>query len=35
MRKGATVYQETRTFDRKATAQVWIKRRETESHWQP
>lgn len=30
MRQGATVYQESQTFDRKATAQAWIKRRETE-----
>jgi len=30
MQKGVTVYQESQTFDRKTTAQVWIKRRETE-----
>ena len=30
MQQGATVYQESQTFDRKATAQAWIKRRETE-----
>lgn len=30
MQKGVTVYQESQTFDRKATAQVWIKRRETQ-----
>lgn len=29
MQKGVTVYQESQTFDRKATAQAWIKRRET------
>lgn len=28
--QGKTVYQESQTFDRKATAQNWIKRRETE-----
>jgi len=28
--KGATVYQESQTFDRKATAQAWIKKRESE-----
>jgi hypothetical protein len=26
MQQGATVYQESQTFDRKATAQAWIKR---------
>lgn len=30
MQQGAAVYQESQTFDRKATAQAWIKRRETE-----
>ena len=30
MQKGVTVYQESHTFDRKATAQAWIKRVETE-----
>jgi integrase len=30
MQQGETVYQESQTFDRKATAQAWIKRRETE-----
>ncbi len=30
MRKGQTVYQETQTFDRKAAAQNWMKKRETE-----
>lgn len=30
MQKGVTVYQESQTFDRKATAQAWIKRVETE-----
>ena len=30
MQKGVTVYQESQTFDRKATAQTWIKRVETE-----
>ena len=30
MHKGVTVYQESQTFDRKATAQAWIKRVETE-----
>lgn len=30
MQQGVTVYQESQTFDRKATAQAWIKRRETE-----
>jgi integrase len=30
MQKGVTVYQESQTFDRKTTAQAWIKRRETE-----
>ncbi|CAD5379520.1 Shufflon-specific DNA recombinase [Pseudomonas sp. OF001] len=30
MRDGAKVYQESQTFDRKQTAQAWIKRRETE-----
>jgi integrase len=30
MQKGVTVYQESQTFDRKATAQAWIKRIETE-----
>lgn len=29
-RNGVTVYTESQTFDRKATAQAWIKRRETE-----
>lgn len=30
MQKGVTVYTESQTFDRKATAQAWIKKRETE-----
>ncbi|MGV8842712.1 MAG: tyrosine-type recombinase/integrase [Pseudomonas sp.] len=30
MQKGATAYQESQTFNRKAAAQAWIKRRETE-----
>ena len=30
MQQGVTVYQESQTFDRRSTAQVWIKRRETE-----
>lgn len=30
MQQGVTVYQESQTFDRKATAAAWIKRRETE-----
>lgn len=30
MQKGVTVYTESQTFDRKATAQAWMKRRETE-----
>lgn len=30
MRGGSQVYQESQTFDRKQTAQAWIKRRETE-----
>ncbi|WP_124313099.1 site-specific integrase [Pseudomonas chlororaphis] len=30
MQKGVTVYQESQTFDRKTTAQAWIKRVETE-----
>ncbi|WOE81557.1 tyrosine-type recombinase/integrase [Pseudomonas protegens] len=30
MQKGVTVYQESQTFDRKATAQAWIKKREVE-----
>lgn len=30
MQQGVTVYQESQTFDRKATAQAWIKRRSTE-----
>jgi integrase len=30
MQQGATVYQESQTFDRKATAAAWLKRRETE-----
>lgn len=30
MQKGVTVYQETQTFDRKTTAQAWIKKIETE-----
>ncbi|NCE85265.1 tyrosine-type recombinase/integrase [Pseudomonas sp. Q1] len=30
MQKGVTVYQESQTFDRKATAQAWIKRVESE-----
>lgn len=30
MQKGVTVYQESQTFDRKTTAQAWLKRRETE-----
>ena len=30
MRQGVTVYQETQTFDRKTTAQAWVKRIETE-----
>lgn len=30
MQKGVTVYQESQTFDRKANAQAWIKRVETE-----
>lgn len=29
-RKGATVYQESQTFDRKTAAQNWLKKRETE-----
>lgn len=30
MQKGVTVYQESQTFDRKTTAQAWLKKRETE-----
>lgn len=30
MKKGATVYQESQTFDRKAGAQAWIKKRESD-----
>jgi hypothetical protein len=30
MQKGKTVYQESQTFDRKTTAQAWLKKRETE-----
>ncbi|MBD1554250.1 site-specific integrase [Pseudomonas typographi] len=30
MKQGATVYQESQTFDRKTTAQAWIKKREAE-----
>lgn len=30
MQKGVTVYQESQTFDRKASALAWIKRVETE-----
>ena len=30
MQKGATVYQETQTFDRKTAAQAWIKKVETD-----
>ncbi|QIH09294.1 MULTISPECIES: tyrosine-type recombinase/integrase [unclassified Pseudomonas] len=30
MQKGVTVYQESQTFDRKATAQAWLKKREVE-----
>lgn len=30
MQKGKTVYQETQTFDRKTTAQAWLRKRETE-----
>lgn len=30
MRDGVRVYQETQTFDRKQTAQAWVKKRETE-----
>ena len=30
MQKDVTVYQESQTFDRKATAQAWIKGVETE-----
>lgn len=30
MRQGKAVYQESQTFDRKTTAQTWLKRRETE-----
>lgn len=30
MQKGVTVYQESQAFDRKATAQAWIQRVETE-----
>lgn len=29
-KKGATVYQESQTFERKATAQAWLKKRESE-----
>ncbi|MCY7262754.1 tyrosine-type recombinase/integrase [Pseudomonas protegens] len=32
MQKGVTVYQESQTFDRKATAQAWIRKREAELH---
>lgn len=28
--KGVAVYQESKTFERKATAQAWIKKRESE-----
>ncbi len=30
MQKGKTVYQESQTFDRKTTAQAWLKKRESE-----
>ncbi len=30
MQKGVTVYQESQTFDRKTTAQAWIKKRESD-----
>jgi integrase len=30
MQKGTTVYQESQTFDRKTTAQAWLKKRESE-----
>ncbi|MNJ24045.1 Tyrosine recombinase XerC [compost metagenome] len=32
MKKGETVYQESQTFDRKATAQAWLRKREAELH---
>ncbi|AIL60895.1 tyrosine-type recombinase/integrase [Pseudomonas alkylphenolica] len=32
MKKGETVYQESQTFDRKTTAQAWIRKREAELH---
>ncbi|PNG40233.1 integrase [Pseudomonas protegens] len=32
MQKGVTVYQESQTFDRKTTAQAWIRKREAELH---
>lgn len=32
MRKGVKVYQESQTFDRKTTAQSWIRKREAELH---
>ncbi|NQD74564.1 site-specific integrase [Pseudomonas sp. CM27] len=32
MRKGVKVYQESQTFDRKTTAQAWIRKREAELH---
>lgn len=30
MQRGVTVYQESQTFDRKQSAQAWLRRRETE-----
>lgn len=30
MKEGKAVYQESQTFDRKATAQAWIRKREAE-----
>lgn len=32
MRKGVKVYQESQTFDRKTTAQAWIRKLEAELH---
>lgn len=32
MQKGVTVYQESQTFDRKTTAQAWIRKREADLH---
>lgn len=32
MRKGVKVYQESQTFDRKTTAQAWLRKREAELH---